>query len=48
MTHDSDTPAVRSWEHPECPKCESEVFVDAVDYDTEKYACRFCDMEWSE
>ncbi|QAS68894.1 hypothetical protein HFTV1-gp61 [Haloferax tailed virus 1] len=29
--------------HPECPECETDVFVDALSYEKDKYRCQFCE-----
>jgi len=40
-------PKVRSWEHPECPKCETDVMVDGCKLDRYDYICRACGFLFS-
>jgi predicted RNA-binding Zn-ribbon protein involved in translation (DUF1610 family) len=38
------TPAMRSWDYPVCPECETDVFVagmPSTQFDAE-YECHFC------
>lgn len=37
-----------SWDYPECPECDSEVFVDGNPSNKYDYICQKCDREFGE
>ena len=47
MSHNNGPPRVRSWEYPDCPECETDVFVDQSK-GNETYVCQSCRTRWSE
>lgn len=43
MVQSTNTAMRPSDAHPACPRCESDVFVDARDRSAGRYACHNCD-----
>jgi len=47
MSHGTKPPGVRSWAYPDCPECETDVFVDRQ-ANGGGWVCQSCRTRWSE